>query len=411
MELLSPAGDLEKVRTALLFGADAIYVGIQGLSLRAAGLNITELHEAVALAHGLSKRIYAAINIFAQNQDIDNLQKLLPQIQSSGVDAVIVSDPGIIALLREKAPGLKIHLSTQANTTNWQSVKFWQNQGVSRIVLARELSIDEIMEIRQKVPGIELEIFVHGAMCMAFSGRCLLSMGLTGRNANRGECAQPCRWEYTITESAPTRDVQTEEMTIGEDDRGSYILNSRDLCLINKIPELIEAGIDSIKIEGRMKPAYYVALATKSYREAIDLCKSSAERPETQLQALFETLHEVSHRPFTTGFTFPDGQLQETNSAKYIKPYDFVGVVSKWEDGKVYIAVRNRISSGEVLEFIDPRSPILTRSMVTITVENICNTKTSEQMKEAHNTYEISLPAPEEISAGSIVRKKARAGL
>ena len=408
LELLSPAGDLEKLRTALLFGADAVYAGFQNLSLRSAGFSFEDIETGVKLCHRAGKRFYLAINIFAFNEDLELLETALPQIEKLGVDAVIISDPGVIALVKELAPSLRIHLSTQANTLNWKSVEFWNKQGVSRIVLGREVPLTDIKEIKKRVPACELEIFVHGAMCMSYSGRCLISSVLTGRSANRGDCAQPCRWKYDIVESEPTRQCEESEaketISIEGDERGSYVMNSKDLCLIEYLPEIMEAGIDSIKIEGRMKPAYYVALTTKCYREGIAAFVTSAplsDRGE-RLRSLFDELHKVSHRPFTTGFLIKEeGSTIEAEQGGYIKPYEFVGVINDCRDGLLYIDARNRIRLGDELEIFDP--VFETR---VIKIEKIINQKDGKALEAAHNQYSVIVPFNAECaSLGSLLRK------
>ncbi|MFC1477859.1 U32 family peptidase [Candidatus Margulisiibacteriota bacterium] len=426
LELLSPAGNTEKLEAAIRFGADAVYAGFEDLSLRAAGLSLEEIAEGVAFCHQAGKKFYLALNIFAFNEDIKRVEKVLPELERLKIDALIISDPGLIALVKEKSPSINIHLSTQANTTNWKSAEFWYQQGVSRLVLARELSIEEIREIKQKVPKLELEMFVHGAMCMAFSGRCMLSNYLTGRNANCGDCAQPCRWEYGLVELDPKREVSSlpdesnvcthsgiaeSDLTIGETQRGVYIMNSRDLCLIEHLQKIHEAGVDSVKIEGRMKPAYYVALTAKCYREAIDRVLTCAEdssgAQNMQMpEYLYAELQNVSHRPFTEGF-FVSGkneEMQRYESSKYIRPYDFVGMVSAYEKGRVYIDARNKIEKGEEIEFLDPQIEI--SDIRKIKVNKIINQKDGQEIPSAHNSYKIIIECPETVSEGTIVRKR-----
>ncbi|MFH1429471.1 MAG: U32 family peptidase [Candidatus Margulisiibacteriota bacterium] len=422
LELLSPAGNIEKLKTAILFGADAVYAGFEDLSLRAAGLSLEEIAEGVSHCHQAGKKFYLALNIFAFNNDVERIEKILPELEQLQIDALIISDPGLVALIREKAPAIKIHLSTQANTTNWRSAQFWHNQGVTRLVLARELSLKEIREIKEHVPDLELEMFVHGAMCMAFSGRCLLSSYLTGRNANCGDCAQPCRWEYGLVELEPTREMKSvsacaqsgspePELIIGETQRGVYIMNSRDLCLIEYLKEIYDAGVSAIKIEGRMKPAYYVALTAKVYREAIDLLLTCAEDGAQGNNVclpkyLYAELQNVSHRPFTHGFI--DGkensEMQRYESSKYIRPFDFVGIVSSYDKGRVYINARNKIEAGEEIEFLDPNVPI--KDIRRMKVNKIINQKDGQEIPSAHNSYKIIIECPDHVSEGSVVRKR-----
>jgi len=433
IELLSPAGNIEKLKTAILFGADAVYAGLGAFSLRSVGFNIDEVKMAVDLCHKANKKFFLAINIFTFNKDIKEIKSKLSVIGDIPIDAVIISDPGLIDIIREKMPQTKIHLSTQMNTTNKYAASFWWQQGVSRIILARELSLADIKEIHEYVPALELEIFGHGAMCMSFSGRCLLSQYLTDRNANQGLCAQPCRWEYQFIEKSPTRKIESEQtispMTIEEDKRGAYIFNSKDLCTINYIPQIIKAGISSLKIEGRMKPAYYVALTTKCYREAIDLhgFKDRLLDPQYSIfiENLYNSLQQVSHRPFTNGFYFQEETiLQECQKAGYIKDYLFVGVVSSYKNGQVYIDVRNHIENGDTIEIIDPLIPISGYNFESkkehhnlsdkeydfakkiVINNNMYDQKTSEVLMKAHNQYKITLKIDKPVTPGSIVRKR-----
>lgn len=324
-ELLAPAGNLEKLKIALLYGADAVYCSGKAFGLRAGAGNLSpeELEEGVALAHQMGRRVYVTVNIIPHNGDFQDLSEYLLYLASIGVDALIVADPGVLTLARELVPHLPLHLSTQANAVNWRSVRFWQEQGVQRIILARELSREEIAEIRQKT-GAELEVFVHGAMCMAYSGRCLLSMYLTGRDANRGDCAQPCRWRYSVVEERRPG----KYMALEEDDRGTYIFNSKDLCLIDYIPELVELGLASLKIEGRMKSIHYVGTVTRVYRQALDAYRQDPEAFAVR-EEWRQELEKVSHRDYTTGFFChpPAAEDHDYKSYGYIRTYDFVGLV------------------------------------------------------------------------------------
>lgn len=353
-ELLAPAGDLEKLKVAVLYGADAVYLGGRHFGLRAGAANFTaeEMAQGVRFAHERKARVYVTINIFAHNRDLDLLQDYLDEISSAEVDGVIVSDPGVFNLVRHLKPGLPAHLSTQANVTNWASARFWEERGVARIVLARELSLEEIKEIRERV-GIELEIFVHGAMCIAYSGRCLLSNYLTGRDANRGDCAQSCRWNYALVEEKRPGLY----LPIEEDERGAYILGSRDLCLIEHIPALIKAGINSFKIEGRMKSVNYVAGTVKAYREAIDAyCKD----PESYSidPAWMKEIEKVSNRDYTTGFIFgkPGPGGQHYRGEIYRRSHVFIGLVREYDrsTGMALVEQRNRFSVGEQVEIMVP---------------------------------------------------------
>ena len=305
-ELLAPAGSLEKLKVAVTYGADAVYLGGRHFSLRAGAGNFDEkeMAEGIRFAHQKGARVYVTVNIFARNSDLVDLREYIHRIYSAGVDGIIVSDPGIVAYVRQMHPELAVHLSTQANTTNWAAALFWKKLGVSRIVLARELSLDEIREIRERVE-LDLEVFVHGAMCIAYSGRCLLSSYLAGRDANLGDCAQSCRWRYRLVEEKRPG----EYLALEEDDRGSYILGSRDLCLIEHIPELVRAGVHSFKIEGRMKSAHYVATVVKTYREALNAYREDPDnyRPDP---AWLDEISKVSHREYTKGFLSATRVLQ-----------------------------------------------------------------------------------------------------
>jgi len=398
-EIVSPGGSLEKIKTAVLFGADAVYVGLEHFSLRgySASLSLKELKSAVQFAHKHSVKVYLAANIFTYDSDYSSLLGHLQKAISYGIDAVIVSDPGLVFFINSQLDQKpKIHLSTQASTTNSNAVKFWKQQGVTRIVLARELSYEQIKQIKQTVPDMEIEVFVHGAMCMAYSGRCLLSETLTGRSANRGECAQPCRWPFHLKEKS--REDETFE--IQEDEQGTYILNSRDLCLIEHLPKLIDAGIDAFKIEGRMKPSYYNALITKTYKEV--LSKYLYDRDNFTMDTKWiDRLNEVSHRPYTSGFLFKGALLQSTKNSSYIKLFDFVGIVKAYnkKDSRVVIDVRNRLQAQDSIEFLDPAHPDIRAHTPHEFVRD-----TGEIIKTAHNQYRISFTLPFEVSKNSIVR-------
>ena len=406
MELLAPAGNLEKLKTAVRFGANAVYCGGGSFSLRAAdtSFNLEELAEGVGFAHQHGCRVYLALNIFPFDNDFSGMEDYLKQAVLLGIDAVIISDPGVLSMVCSLNSGVRIHLSTQANTTNSRSARFWYEQGVDRIVLARELSLDRVAAIKEAVPGLELEIFIHGAMCMSYSGRCLLSSFLSNRSANRGLCSQPCRWDYAIREVK-----RNEELTLSEDTRGTYILNSRDLCMIDHIPEIADTGIDSVKIEGRMKTAYYVAATTRVYRAAIDRYKDSGRLYAVDPQWL-EELKKVSHRPYTTGFYLPDlqDQTEETGDSAYIREYDFVGKVENHdlETGLIRVNARNRLSPGEMVEILDPLNP----EVVKLYVQKITSADTGQNLTAAHNSYRVDLKSTADlckpISSESILRRK-----
>ena len=342
VELLAPAGTFLKLKTAFKFGADAVYFAGKKFGLRAFAGNFEddEIEKAVNYAHSLNKKVYITVNILAHEADFDGLKEYIEYLDKIGVDAVIVADVGIIKLIRDVAPNLDIHVSTQANVTNSYSAKFFQDMGVKRIVLARELSIEEIKKIHEVVPDMELEAFVHGAMCISYSGRCLLSNYFTGRDSNRGACVQACRWEYTITEKSR----QGQQFPIEEDERGTYILNSKDLCMIKHLKELEEAGICSFKIEGRMKSEYYVACTVNAYRRAIN-----GEDVD------ISELEKSSHRLFTTGFYFGEKDKECFTSSSPVQTHEFMALVLEdAKDGYVKIEQRNRFKVGDTLEVLSP---------------------------------------------------------
>lgn len=353
-ELLAPAGNLEKLKTAINFGADAVYLGGSKLNLRAFANNFTdeELKEGIEYAHDRDKTVFVTINVFPHNEDLEGLEDYLVDLYNIGVDAIIVSDPGIIMTAREVVPDLELHLSTQANNVNWKSAAFWHKQGIKRIVLARELSLEEIKELRKNIPeSCELEAFVHGSMCMAYSGRCVISNYMTGRDSNRGQCAQPCRYKYYLMEEKRPG----EYFPVFEDERGAYILNSKDLCMIEHIPQLVEAGIQSFKIEGRMKSVFYVASTVKAYRQAIDAYFENPKEYKFNSHWL-ENLEKASHREYFTGFYFEDPNKQTYETSSYIRDYDIVGIVRDYDNttGIATIEQRNKVLEGDRVEVLRP---------------------------------------------------------
>ncbi len=351
-ELLAPAGNMEKLRIAIHYGADAVYLGGKSFGLRnlADNFSSSELAEAVDYAHGHGVKVYLTINAYADNKDLIQLERYLKEMQQIPFDAYIAADPGVIELIQEITPERDIHLSTQANTTNWKSVLFWQKHGIKRVNLAREMSLAEMAEVREK-SSMELEAFVHGAMCISYSGRCLLSNVMSGRNANKGECTQPCRWNYAIVEE--TR--PGEYFPILEDDNGTFIFNSKDLCLLQYLPQLFDAGVDSLKIEGRMKGIYYVASVVRIYRYAIDSFFSGPNSYEFNDEWLAE-LCKISHRGYTTGFLLgPPKDVDHQYHSSYIRNHEFVAIVEEVRnDATIVLGVRNRIKAWDTLEFIGP---------------------------------------------------------
>ncbi len=350
MEVLSPAGSLEKLKYAINYGADAIYTSGKLFGLRAKASNLTEdeLKEAVNFCHSKDKKIYVTLNIFGHNKDIDLLPPFIKFLDKIQVDAVIVSDPGIFSLVREIAPNLPIHISTQANVVSWKGAEFWYKLGAERVILARELSIKEIKEIHKKVPKLQLEIFVHGAMCISYSGRCLLSAFLNNRSANQGLCTQPCRWEYALVEK--TR--PNEEFDIQEDQYGSYIMNSKDLSLLNRLQEIQEAGVCSIKIEGRMKSLYYVANLSRIYKKGLENINSGKAISEK----LLSELDKISHRVYAEGFFdgFDSSNTQNYESSTYIRTHQFIGEIISTNEKSVTINIKAKFSLNDTIEFIFP---------------------------------------------------------
>ena len=350
LELLAPAGNMEKLKTAFNYGADACYMAGKKFGLRAFSGNFEqdELKEAVDYAHALGKKIYITVNIVAHNEDFNGLEEYLIYLKDINVDAIIVSDVGIINVARRVVPELDIHVSTQANITNKYTARFFVELGVKRLILARELSIKEIKEIREFIPNeIEIETFVHGAMCISYSGRCLLSNYLTGRDSNRGACVQACRFEYTICEKSRNG----EHYEIAEDDRGTYILNSKDMCMIKYLNEIADAGVTSLKIEGRMKSPYYVATVVNAYRRAIDDYNQNKDFDDS----LLEELEKTSHRRYTTGFFFGAKDKEYIESSMPIQTHEFMAIVKEdSKDGKVLIEQRNRFKIGDDLEVLSP---------------------------------------------------------
>ena len=369
-ELLAPAGNMEKLKMACIYGADAVFLAGKQFGLRAFSDNFTlvEMAEAVQFAHRLGKKVYVTVNMYPHNSDLIELPRYLRSIRNCGVDGVIVADPGVFRMVQDTIPDMPIHISTQANSTNWSSVRFWEDLGASRVVLARELSLREMTEIRRSCKA-ELEVFVHGAMCISYSGRCLLSNYLTQRDSNRGQCAQPCRWKYNLVEEKRPN----EFFPIMEDDNGTYIFNSKDLCLFERLPELIACGIDSFKIEGRMKSVHYVATVVNAYRRAIDayFADPTGYRPK---QEWLEELLKVSHRDYTEGFyehkTTENDQIYGTSS--YQQTHDFVGLVKTASDTEGYATVeqRNNMKVGETIEVFQPNNETFTQVLMSMFDEN-----------------------------------------
>ena len=398
-ELLAPAGNMEKLRMALLYGADAVYLGGKLFGLRAFADNFSpeEMREAVRFAHGLHKKVYVTVNIFAHNGDIDALPGYLRSLQDTGADALLISDPGVWSVAREVIPDMPLHVSTQANTTNWAAARVWEKLGASRVVLARELSLSEMKEIGSKTE-VELEAFVHGAMCISYSGRCWLSSYLTGRDGNRGACAQVCRWEFGLTE----KNRPGEVYDVAGDERGTYIMNSKDLCLLPYLPELMQAGICSFKIEGRMKSAHYVASVASVYRRAIDACWDDPEH-YTVKQEWLDELEKVSHRPYTTGFALgkPDETAQACTDSSYLQTHEFTGLARGWQQGRLTVEQRNHMKAGETLEVFRPDG-----SLGTLVLQDMRDAEGNPIVTAPHPQMVFSCRADEEIPADAILRRR-----
>ncbi len=376
IELLAPAGDLEKLKMAILYGADAVYIAGENFGLRTASKNFTEeqMREAVDFVKKNNKKIYVTCNIIPHNDDFEGLESYLKYLQEVGVDAIIVADPGVLMIAKETVPDMEIHWSTQANNTNFNSARFWYKQGVKRVVTARELSFEEIKKIRDEIPSdMDIESFVHGAMCISYSGRCLMSNYMTGRDANRGSCAHPCRWKYSLVEEKRPG----EYFPIEEDERGTYFFNSKDLCMIEYVKELIEAGVSSFKIEGRVKTPYYVATVVRAYRMAIDEYYRDPENYRFN-PIWMEELKKASYRDFTSGFYLdkPNGDSQNYGTSSYIRNYDFMGLVIKYDSERkmALVDVRNRIFTGDNVEIIGPDCDTIyttVKSMFNVNMEMI----------------------------------------
>lgn len=394
-ELLAPAGNFSKMKTALYFGADAVYLGGKNFSLRTFADNFTldELKQAVEYAHSHGKKVYITANIYAKNADFDLLKEYFVYLQTIGVDGVIISDPGVVYLVKTCAPKLCIHLSTQANTTNKYAVKFWAEQGVSRVILARELSIKEIAEIHEFCPQIELEAFVHGAMCISYSGRCLLSDYLDGRSSNRGACVQSCRWKYEVRPINPTGETG-EWLPVEQDEKGTYIFNSKDLNMISRLTELKNAGVSSFKIEGRMKSGYYLASVINAYRRVMDGAMLSLGEKE---------LLSVAHRDYTQAYA--DGSNNKTvnyTDSQSKGEYKYIADVLGYKDGRVFVEMRNRFKEGDILEILSPTENFAksfpVKDMKDMQGESVADAKLVQAV--------YTIACPYKVQAGDYLRKR-----
>lgn len=401
-ELLIPASCLEVLKTAVNFGADAVYIGGEVFSLRAKSKNFSlrDMEEGIAYAHERGVRVFVTANILAHNRDLDDFEKYLYELKALKPDALIISDPGIFSMARKICPEIEIHISTQANNTNYGTFNFWHQLGAKRVVTARELSLEEIRQIREHIPeDLEIETFVHGAMCISYSGRCLLSSFLAGRDANQGACTHPCRWKYALMEE--TR--PGEYFPVFENERGTYILNSKDLCMIEHIPDLIDAGIDSFKIEGRMKTALYVADVTRTYRQAIDDYMESPSLYEKHLDHYRSEISKCTYRLFTTGFFYgkPDENSQIYNSNTYIKEYTYLGIVGERNSRGFYgLEQRNKFSVGETIEVMRPDGKDL-----TVTVRAMTDDSGNPIESCPHPKQKIYIDLGTELSQGDLLRR------
>ena len=402
-ELLIPASSLEVLKIAVTFGADAVYIGGEAFGLRAKAKNFSpeDMREGIAFAHERGVKVYVTANILAHNYDLDGAREYFKELKEIGPDALIISDPGMFTLAKEICPEIEIHISTQANNTNYETYRFWERLGATRVVSARELSIKEIKEIREHISDkMEIETFIHGAMCISYSGRCLLSNYFTGRDANQGACTHPCRWKYAVVEEKRPG----EYFPVYENERGTYIFNSKDLCMIEHIPDLIDAGIDSFKIEGRMKTALYVATVARTYRKAIDDYMESPEKYQENMPWYLDQISNCTYRQFTTGFFYgkPDETTQIYDSNTYVKEYTYLGIVGERnEQGCYQIEQRNKFSVGEMIEVMKPDG-----RNVEVTVKAIYDEKGQSMESCPHPQQILYIDLGMELDRYDILRRK-----
>ncbi len=404
-ELLIPAGNLETLRTAVMYGADAIYIGgdMYGLRAKARNFSMEHMKEGIAFAHAHGKKVYVTANITAHNQDLEGIRQYFKELKEFGEnrpDAIIISDPGVFMIAQEEIPEVELHISTQANNTNYESYRFWHKQGATRVVSARELSMAELAQLRARIPeDMEIETFVHGAMCIAYSGRCLLSNYFTGRDANMGECTHSCRWRYHIVEEHRPG----EYLPIEESEKGTYIFNSKDLCMIEYIPELVQAGINSFKVEGRMKTALYVATVARTYRKAIDDYFNDPQEYEKNKSSYLDEVKKGVNRQFTTGFFFDkpkhEDQIYEHNT--YEKAYTYLGTISGERDGLYQLEQKNKFSLGETIEVIKPNGS--TTEVIVRTIQD----EQGEAMESCPHPKQmiyIELAIADAVSSGQTIK-------
>ena len=401
-ELLIPASSLEVLKIAVVFGADAVYIGGEAFGLRAKAKNFTkeEMAEGIAFAHEHGVKVYVTANILAHNGDLEGVREYFEELKELKPDALIIADPGVFMIAKEVCPEIERHISTQANNTNYGTYMFWYAQGAKRVVSARELSLQEIKDIRSNIPDdLEIETFIHGAMCISYSGRCLLSNYLVGRDANQGACTHPCRWKYSIVEEKRPG----EYMPVFENERGTYIFNSKDLCMIEHIPELFDAGIDSFKIEGRMKTALYVATVARTYRKEIDDYMESPELYKEHMPWYLEQISNCTYRQFTTGFFFgkPSEEAQIYDNNTYLKEYTYLGIVGDCIDGLYQIEQRNKFSVGEEIEVMKPSGENL-----IVTVQKILDEDGNEMESAPHPKQKLLIDLGTPLVRYDILRRK-----
>ncbi len=403
IELLVPASSLEVLKVAVIFGADAVYIGgeVYGLRAKAKNFSKEDMAEGIAFAHTHGVKVYVTANILAHNGDLPGVRRYFEELRELKPDALIIADPAVFTIAREVCPEIDIHISTQANNTNYGTYNFWHGLGATRVVSARELSLKEIKEIRQNIPDdLEIETFIHGAMCISYSGRCLLSNYFTGRDANRGACTHPCRWKYAVVEEQRPG----EYLPVYENERGTYIFNSKDLCMIEHIPELIDAGIDSFKIEGRMKTALYVATVARTYRKAIDDYLESEEKYRVNMSWYQEQISNCTYRQFTTGFFFgkPSEEAQIYDSNTYIKEYTYLGIVGECNDEGLYaIEQRNKFSVGETIEIMKPNG-----DNIEVVVRRIVNEDGEDMPSAPHPKQKLWIDLGQPLDQFDILRRK-----
>ena len=402
-ELLIPASSLEVLKIAVIYGADAVYIGGEAFGLRAKAKNFSmeEIREGIAFAHAHDVKVYITANILAHNGDLDGVREYFAELREIKPDALIISDPGVYMIAKEVCPEIERHISTQANNTNYGTYRFWYEQGAKRVVSARELSLAEIKEIRANIPDdLEIETFIHGAMCISYSGRCLLSNYFTGRDANQGACTHPCRWKYAVVEEKRPG----EYLPVYENERGTYIFNSKDLCMIEHIPELMESGIDSFKIEGRMKTALYVATVARTYRRAIDDYKQSPELYREHMAWYQEQISNCTYRQFTTGFFFgkPSDEAQIYDNNTYVKEYTYLGIVGERnEEGLYRIEQRNKFSVGESIEVMKPDG-----ANITVTVQRIVDEEGNDMESAPHPKQVLYIDLGQPLAMYDILQRK-----